>query len=345
MSEYSLDVGTLNDQDRGNWNSCVSQCDHGSFFQRFEWLKAIEEGLDYEARHIIVRKGTTIVGGLPQYLAPVRGVHLNELCSIPMGYGGPLLLGDRSEVLPLILSEVRRATTGRLLLHHRISTAHLGYSQYGARLEDAGYVPDLRTCRFVLDLSESWDDLMRTLSAGRRQQVRRAENEDRFRFQDCRLKDGLDTFYPLYAGTMKRVGGLQRSRTFFEVLAELVSKKQIRVFTCKCDGETLTTFVHIVDRDRKVIHHFFSGTSEAAAGTLANQALHLHTIKWGKEQGLLSYDLGQTKAEPTDSLYVWKKAWGGQIEPCLAWHRPLSRSIAGIYEGTKRWRRRLLRWL
>ena len=345
MSEYNVSIGALTEEDRGTWNSCVSQCEHGSFFHRYEWLKAIETGLSLEPRHVVVRKGPTIVGGLPQFIAPVRGAPLYELRSTPMGYGGPILVGDRPKVLALVLSNARRSASGRRLLFHRITTAQLGYAQYGAYLEDQGYMPDLRACRFVLDLRNPLEEVRRSFSSTRRQEVRRAEREDRFFIQDCELRDGLKVFYPLYAETMARVGGRQRPRAFFDVLATLVGGDEVRVFTCESDDETITAFMQMVDRDRKAIHHFFSGTSEAVRGTVANQALHLHTIRWGKDQGIQFYDLGQTKADPTDRLHIWKKQWGGQVEPCMAWRRPLSRSLAYAYEGARRWRGWLLRRL
>jgi len=344
MSEYTLEIGALAEADRRNWNSCVAQCAHGTFFHRYEWLKAIEGGLSLEPRHIIVRKGATIVGGLPQFIAPVRGAPLNELVSIPIGYGGPVLVGDKIKVLELIFSQVHRSVGGRRLVYHRIATGHLDYAQYGAYFEDKGYVADLRTCRFVLDLRKSLDDLLRSCSQGRRQQVKRVEEDNPFLLEDGGLEDGLDEFYPLYAETMARVGGHQRPKAFFEALAQLMSEDQVRLFRCNFEGQTIAAFIHMLDRDRRVLHHFFGVASEAARGMLANEALHLYSIKWGKEHGFLSYDLGETKADPTDSLFLWKKRWGGQIMPCLAWRRPLSSSLAGAYDAARRWRRRLVRW-
>ena len=345
MSEYTLEIGAIAEADRRNWNSCVSHCEHGTFFHRYEWLKAIEKGLSLEPRHIIVRKGATIVGGLPQFIASVRGVPLRQLSSIPIGYGGPVLVGDRATVLGLILSNVRRSAGSRRLIYHHITTGDLDYAQYAAYLEDRGYVPDLRTCRFVLDLRKSLDDLSRSFSAGRRRQVKRLEEDTSFTLEDDSLEDGLDEFYPLYVETMARVGGWQRPRAFFEVLAELAGDDQVRLFRCKSGGQTIAALVHMIDRHRKVLHYFFGAASKAARETLASQALHFHSVRWGKEHGLLTYDLGQTKADPTDSLFIWKRTWGGQVEPCLAWRLPLSRSLAMMYVTARDWRRRLIRWL
>ena len=66
MSEYKLSIiESITDIDINPWNNLVKQSKLGCFFHRYEWQKAIESGLQYKPKHILVEKKGNLIGIFP----------------------------------------------------------------------------------------------------------------------------------------------------------------------------------------------------------------------------------------------------------------------------------------
>jgi lipid II:glycine glycyltransferase (peptidoglycan interpeptide bridge formation enzyme) len=49
--------------------------------------------------------------------------------------------------------------------------------------------------------------------------------------------------------------------------------------------------------------------------------LHDYAIKWGISNNFVTYDLGGTSTNFTDSLFKFKEQFGGQSIPVLVWEK------------------------
>lgn len=82
MNESTLTLSFLKDSDKDNWNACVGQSSEGNFFHKYEWLKLLEEGLGLKPFHIVVKKGSNIIGGFPNFVCRFRETPLKVLSSM-----------------------------------------------------------------------------------------------------------------------------------------------------------------------------------------------------------------------------------------------------------------------
>ena len=61
-------IDTISNINKNKWNNLVEQSKLGSFFHRYEWLKAIEDEMGLEPRHIVVTKDEYPIGVFPNFI-------------------------------------------------------------------------------------------------------------------------------------------------------------------------------------------------------------------------------------------------------------------------------------
>ena len=76
------------------WDAFVARHDHGTFFHRTGWSRAVQEMFRHEPHHLVVEQGRRWLGVLPLFLvkSPFLG---RNLVSVPYSvYGGTLAVDD-----------------------------------------------------------------------------------------------------------------------------------------------------------------------------------------------------------------------------------------------------------
>ena len=83
MTNLKVEVhDSILDINKNQWNNLVEQSKLGSFFHRYEWLKAIEDGMGLEPRHIVVTKDESLVGIFPNFIHSIPKIPLRKLFSV-----------------------------------------------------------------------------------------------------------------------------------------------------------------------------------------------------------------------------------------------------------------------
>lgn len=324
---------TVTDANPNQWNNVVEQSDLGCLFHRYEWLRACEEALDLQARHVVVSKGNNPVAVLPNFVKPIfvhRWHHLTtrlpvrRLVSIEPGTGGPVVTGDEEASLELLfdgMSDVNEPG----VLYHSVITNDPGYVRYGKQFAREGYEANLVNCRFLLDLRDDWDDIRENMHKSRRQGLRRAEDAD----VDVRVVDPTPTsireMYDAYVANMARIDVTTFQFAFFERLYELLDDR-LKLFVAEVDGEELGRQLCLLDDERAAVHYYFSGipTAEALDYHPA-EALHAAAIRWASDRGYDYYDFGATGSDFTDGVFRFKHRFGADPVPSLMWQAGRSR--------------------
>jgi len=155
-------------------------------FHRHEWLAAIEEGLDCDPRHAVVRKDTNPVAILPTFAVPLELPHdtaesiataldVRLLTSGSPGSGGPVIATDERANVDRLLDAVE-STTGPLDLCHRIVTHDLGEIRYGKYLQTRGYEPTSHIALFFLDIEDGWEAVYDRMDTERQKPLRGRAN-------------------------------------------------------------------------------------------------------------------------------------------------------------------------
>lgn len=337
MSELSATVhDTVTAVNRNQWNNLVEQAEHGTAFHRYGWLRAIEEGLGRPPRHAVVSKGENPVGILPNFVSEldVRSdggllsmaaswFPTERLVSVHPGFGGPLVLTDPEECLDGLFDALDEARGGREMAH-RLRTCDLGYTKFGKYLAGRGFEPTVVSCRFEIDLTADWETLEAEMDKTRRNALRSGRESDVSVSVDPFTDGVVDETHEAYERNMDRVDGTTYPRSFFRSLAAEFDDR-MQVFTAERDGEVLGRYVCVRDDEQSSLRYFFSAIPEEDAYEHnVSELLHTRAMRWGKEQGYETYDLGATGADFTDGLFKYKEKYGGEVRPILQWDRGLS---------------------
>ncbi|RQG98786.1 GNAT family N-acetyltransferase [Natrarchaeobius oligotrophus] len=309
-------VESIQDVNRNQWNNVVDQSDLSCVYHRYEWLRAVEEALSHEPRHLLVEKSGNPIAAFPNFVTELG--RINRLSSIRPGYGGPIAMTDEETSLELLLDAVGDLCTGRILFNE-LRTYDQNYVRYHELLEQRGYRPTILSCRFTLDLSLGWDELFAEMDGERRRGIRRGHEYD-FEVVEESLTDGtLETFYADYATVTDRVGLPTLPRSFFDELREFSDR--VTVFSLRVNGETRGMYMYLRDEEQSTLQHLFTAVTEDHFEYHAPELLHEHAIKWGIDEGYETYELRGSPPDFRNGVFRFKEYFGAETIPLLVYER------------------------
>ncbi|RQG91322.1 GNAT family N-acetyltransferase [Natrarchaeobius halalkaliphilus] len=309
-------VESIEAVNRNQWNNVVDQSDLSCVTHRYEWLRAIESGLEYEPRHLIVSKGGNPIAVFPNFVTELG--RINRLSSIRPGYGGPVTMTDEETALELLLDSVGELCTGRILFNE-IRTYDQNYVRYHDLLEQRGYRPTILSCRFTLDLSRGWDDLFEGMDGKRRRGIRRGHDYDFDVVEEELTERTLSVFYTDYAAVADRVGLPKQPRSFFGELRAF--DERIALFSLRVDGERQGMYMYLLDDEQSALQHLFTAVTEDHFEYHAPELLHEHAIRWGIEEGYETYELRGSPPDFRNGVFRFKEYFGAETIPLLVYER------------------------
>lgn len=349
MSETRLKAyESIDAVNESQWNNVVEQSGRGSVFHRTGWLRAVEQGLDLPACHLVLESGGHPVGVLPNVVvdvdlpdavpAPLDRVAPKRLVSLAPGFGGPLLVGDEREHFELLFDNVDRVVPGDVA-YHRIETVGNDFMRYGERFGRHGYEPVTDSCRFAIDLERGWEAVEADMDRSKRKNLADARDGPATVERRDLGRDVLRSFYDTYRRTMDRVGGTAYPFAFFELLREELPDR-IELFTVTVDGEFAGGELNLVDEERSTVRGFFHGLDSDFFEYHPSELVDVRSIRWAIEQGYGTYDLGSTVPDLDDGAFRYKAELGADLDPVVAWERGTSRVQWPAYRFGRRLARR-----
>lgn len=331
MSDQSVSVArSVDDVGEGQLRNLVEQGTGGTLFHRYEWLKVVEDQLDWEPRHVVVTKGENPVGFLPNFGRTVSlpndiaervadAASIEMLVPPPPGYGGPVVTGDEEDVVTALLDGVDLIDGGTPLFH-RIQSYDLGSIRYGRELEARGYEPRVDNCTFVLALDADWETILERMDSARRKAMRRSAEQDA-EVTVVGLEESLPETHEMYAANMNRVGAGVRPLSFFEAIADRFSER-VRVVRATVEDREVGRYVLLLDEEQNVLHHWLSAIpSSDNFEDYPSELLHRRAIQWGLDRGYERYSFGPTAPHLSDSVFRFKEQYGGRAVPLLRWEK------------------------
>ena len=176
-SRYEITVvDSIEEIAEGQWNELVERSELASVFHRHGWLRAIEQGIGSEPKHLVAYKDTNIAGLFPNFVSEIDSVPFDRLTSITPGCGGPLIPSDEDRLLGLFLETIPELG-GRNVISHQITAADFDYVRYERTLADSGYEPSIEACRIVVDLRDGWEGVLSRMDRDRRRKIRRGREQ------------------------------------------------------------------------------------------------------------------------------------------------------------------------
>ncbi|WP_049922717.1 GNAT family N-acetyltransferase [Halopiger djelfimassiliensis] len=314
-------LDTIRAVDSDRWNGVVERSDLGTVFHRYEWLDAIETGLGYPARHLLVEKDTNPIGVFPNFVADLPKTPFSRLTSVYPGFGGPLLTTDVADSLSLVIDAVPDLCSGRTIVHE-IRACNTDFLRYNDSLYETGYRSDRMGGRFLLRLPKGYDTLLSEMDGSKRRAIRRGRETDHRIVEADVTRESLERFHTTYERHMQRTGGDALPFAFFEQLLEMRSR--VLLVTLRIDGEYAGGYLDLLNDEQSTVHGFFAGVPEEYFEYYASELLYDYLIQWAIENGYETYDFGGSGADFEDGSFRFKEGFGGTLVPNLYWERGLS---------------------
>jgi len=311
-------LDTIKQVERPAWNGVVDRTAESSLFHRYEWLRAVENGLPYTPRHLLVRKDGNVIGVFPNFVRKLPHTPFYRLSSVYPGYGGPLLPTDTRETLPLTVKAVRELCTGRSIVHE-IRACDNRYLRYHTAFQAHGYRPYRGECRFTLDLTKSYEETLDAMSNSRRKAIRRGKDQEYEIVEEELTPENVKRFHRVYRRVMERVDGEVHPSAFFEELLEL--RERLLLITIRVDGEYAGGMIELLNDEQSTIYGFKLAVPSEYFSHQASELLHDHIIGWGIESEYETYDFGRADPDFEDGLFMFKAGFGGEVVPTLIWER------------------------
>ncbi|ELZ07486.1 GNAT family N-acetyltransferase [Natrialba aegyptia] len=318
-TDYEVTVHeTIDTVDRSRWNHVVSHAKQASVFHRYEWLEAIETGLGYTPNHVVVTKDGNPIGLLPNFVVDLPKVPFQRLWSTYPGFGGPAITTDTAETLDAILETIPTLCTGRTIVHE-IRAHDTEYLQYSDVLRSHGYRPARSKGRFVLSLTDGYDQVRSGMSDSRRKGIERGKAHPYEIVEEELTRATLERFHRAYERHMEQIGGDAYPLAFFEDLLAMDSR--LLLLTLRLDGEYAGGFLELLDDERSAVHGFFAAVPEEYYDDHASELLYDAVIRWAIDNGYDTYDFGGATGDFRSGLFRFKAGFGGELVPNLYWER------------------------
>ncbi|AGB39261.1 peptidoglycan bridge formation glycyltransferase FemA/FemB family protein [Natronococcus occultus] len=309
-------IDGIEEANRNQWNHVVEGSELGCVFHRYEWLRAIEEGLDREPRHVLVSKKGNPIALLPNFVAPLGPVA--QLKSIEPGYGGPIAMTDEERAIELLLDGVAERCDGRVLFN-QLRTYDEGYVRYQNVLRERGYDVTVHSCRFALDLTRGWDAVFERMDGERRRGIRRG-HETEFEVREEPLTAGvLAAFYDDYVRVMDRVGMRAVPYTFLAALENL--EDRVVILSLRVDGRRRGMYLFLEDDEQSAVQHLYTAVTRDHFEYHAPELLHEHAIRRAIDRGYETYELRGSTPDFRNGVFGFKEHFGARPMPLLLWER------------------------
>lgn len=328
-------VDSIEATNQNQWDNVLEQAGMGCLFESYDWLRAHETVFEHTPRHIVVEKGGNPVGLLKGFVTDIEKIPFRRYDSSAFGFGGPVVLTDESTVIEEIFRTIEDICGGRILAH-RMKPPSLDHVRYGRMLHQRNYQPVVRNCRFLVDLSQDWTDIVDGMDRSRRRNMRKADETD-YTVEELSLTDSnLEQLLSKYDAAMDRAGADGVRREFVHELAATVPEG-LRLSAVYADGEHVGSLLHLVDTYRDAVQYFVAGISPDDFEHYPAEILHRNAMQWAIENGYSTYDFGGTAADWTDGVFKFKSEFGGRIYPSIQWEKGASSVLWPLFKRGRRW--------
>jgi len=295
----ALDVRRLQEHDHVRWDDFVQTCPEATFFHRAGWQTVMEQGFGHDSYFLYAEQAGNIVGVLP--LAHIRSrLFGNALVSLPFCvYGG---IASSNRAARLALDEAAQTLAQQL---------HVGHLEYRQRdqldsSEQPGWLGKPLYATFRRSLHADEQDNLLAIPRKQRAVVRKGSAAG----LHSSLDDDLDRFFPLYAGSLHRLGTPVFARRHFALL-RTVFGDDCSVMTV-CQGSRAQASV-MTFYFRDEVLPYYGGGSVLARDTGANDFMYWELMRRAGARGYRLFDFGRSKVGT--GAYDFKKNWGFTAQP------------------------------
>jgi len=279
------------------WDAYVYQQAHASPFYLIAWKRLIERAFDFKPRYLLAEKQGTVRGVLPlfQVWNPLMG---KVLLSTPFAvYGGVCASDDRS-------AEVLRQTACEMARNESVQYLELREQLPGG---DRDFEVKRLYVAFGQELPATAEQLLQGSPRDTRYMIRKAERNGLRTIVD---NAQLDSFYEIYAHSVRNLGTPVFAKRFFQILVEEF-RDQCEIAVVWQEARAVAAVLSF--RFRQQILPYYGGSLLEARRLAANNFMYWDLMKRSLENGVRYFDFGRSKVGT--GSYAFKTQWGMQERP------------------------------
>jgi FemAB-related protein (PEP-CTERM system-associated) len=278
------------------WDAFVDAHGEGTFFHRAGWARLAAQAFHHRAIPLAARRNGELVGVLP--LVEVRSALFGHaLISNAFCVGGGPLARDTAarEALLARAIDVTRERRADYLELRDCAVAGEGWHLRTDLYET-----------FARSIAPGEDECLRQVPRKERAVLRKALGQP----FDVTIGRDIDTFYRLYARTMRRHGTPALPRRYFALLVETFAR-DCDVLTVWRGSRPLSSVLSFYFRDR--VMPYYTGSLTDAREMGANDLMYFRLMRHAAARGCRVFDFGRSRIGT--GAHAFKKNWGFAPRP------------------------------
>ena len=290
-----MQVVSFRDVDASSWDAFVEAHADGTFFHRYGWNRVLEEAMGHRSESLALVDQGALKGILP--LTHIRSRLFGQTL-VSQAFcvrGGPLTV-DEAATTQLIEAAVARANA-------------LGVKELEVRATvpaTADWIGEETYFNFSRELSSDEDENMKAIPRKQRAMVRKGIQAG----LEAAVSTDVDSFYPIYADSVHRLGTPVFPKRWFEAL--------MREFAGDCDITLSQHNGQTVAAVMSFYHHgtvlpYYGGGLPAARAVKGYDFMYWALMSRAAANGCQRFDFGRSKAGT--GPFSFKKNWGFTPEP------------------------------
>ncbi|MGE5207044.1 MAG: FemAB family XrtA/PEP-CTERM system-associated protein [Chlamydiota bacterium] len=274
------------------WDAYVCQHPNATPFHLTAWKRAIEKAFGFQSRYLVAEEQGMVRGVLPlfQVRNPVMG---KVLLSTPFAVYGGVCASDEEAANAL------RQAACRIALEENVQ--YLELRQQSGSGDPEFQVKQLYVA-FGQELPATADRLLQGFPRDTRYMIRKAEKNGLRAVVD---NSQLDSFYEIYAHSVRNLGTPVFARRFFRILLEEF-REQCELSVIWHQERAVAAVLSFRFRDQ--ILPYYGGSLWEARRLAANNFMYWDLMKRSLESGLRYFDFGRSKVGT--GSYAFKTQWG-----------------------------------
>lgn len=288
VQELSLDF-----TDR--WDEYVNESKEASFFHRAGWKRVIEDAFGHHCYFLYAEQDGDIRGILP--LGYIRSILFGKaLISTPFGvYGG--IVAEDIQAYDALKNEACR-------LADSLGVDYLELRNRERPVDDWPNKELYVTFRKGLDPDPEKNLL--EIPRKQRAMVRKGIKSG----LTSKVEENLDTFYEIYATSVRNLGTPVFSKKYFKILKKHFSK-ECKILTIMNKSEVISSVLSFYHKNE--VLPYYGGGTLSARKMAGNDFMYWELMRRACENGVTVFDYGRSK-KGTGS-YSFKKNWGFESQP------------------------------
>lgn len=292
--------------DRSEIQKFLSSCDDALFYSNPNYLELISRYLDAKCCWVIMRNNQKIKSLMP--LLYKDGPFGPVYNSLPFyGSNGSVMqvsndAQEKAELLQVFLSWLSSSEFAALTLinspfekDHSVYRDSWNWDEEDSRMGQVSKIEGLKNV----------DDMMALYSSPRPRNIRKAEK------LGVKVKKGgveyLDFLYETHRDNIQSIGGMAKSRSFFDLIPNTLSKEDWAIYQGEIDGKAVASLLLLFGN--KTVEYFTPVILEEYRTTQALSKVIFEAMLDAAKEGYIYWNWGGTWKNQK-GVYDFKKKWG-----------------------------------